>query len=264
MPSEGQLQRVATDNGVRSHLVCGEGWTLRAVRWQGDSAEVTVTATSDELATRILGSTGAASPTWVPAEWRPADLDAEAPALRVTAGPWSTLVGRVDAPPAYTRHVTLAYGAQQITNDDAQLLDIDEERVMGLEVDVTTLPSGHGWEAGVNIASGDGRFMGLDGAYESRELYVGYRRTFFTQLEGVQPYLSVGLTHVRAEVELGSASDHDSSLGGYGRLGVDWELDGRVRMGVDYRRVFGTDIDALGLGLDADHDQLALTLGFGF
>ncbi|GIH09889.1 hypothetical protein Rhe02_79560 [Rhizocola hellebori] len=54
MPAEGQLQRVATDNGVRSHLVCGEGWTLRAVRWQGDSAEVTVTATSDELATRIL------------------------------------------------------------------------------------------------------------------------------------------------------------------------------------------------------------------
>ncbi|HCU50454.1 MAG TPA: ATPase, partial [Micromonosporaceae bacterium] len=54
MPDSGQLQRVATENGVRSHIVSGEGWTLRATRWSGNSAEVTVTATSDELAARIL------------------------------------------------------------------------------------------------------------------------------------------------------------------------------------------------------------------
>ena len=53
-PQTGELQRVATDGETRSHIVSGEGWTLRATRWQGNSANVTVTATSDELAEAIL------------------------------------------------------------------------------------------------------------------------------------------------------------------------------------------------------------------
>ncbi len=54
LPESGLLRWTATDDGVRSHLVKGEGWTLCATRWQGNSADVTVTATSDELASRIL------------------------------------------------------------------------------------------------------------------------------------------------------------------------------------------------------------------
>ncbi len=54
LPEEGHLLRVATDDGLRSHLAAGEGWTLRAARWRGGVAEVTVTATTDELALRIL------------------------------------------------------------------------------------------------------------------------------------------------------------------------------------------------------------------
>jgi type II secretory pathway predicted ATPase ExeA len=53
-PQTGQLQRVATDGDTRSHIVSGDGWTLRATRWQGNSASLTVTATSDELAKEIL------------------------------------------------------------------------------------------------------------------------------------------------------------------------------------------------------------------
>jgi len=53
-PQSGQLQRVATDGNTRSHIVSGDGWTLRAIRWHGNSASVTVTATSDELAESIL------------------------------------------------------------------------------------------------------------------------------------------------------------------------------------------------------------------
>jgi hypothetical protein len=53
-PESGEVRWTATDNGVRSHLVKGEGWTLRATRWRGNSADVTVTATSEELASRIL------------------------------------------------------------------------------------------------------------------------------------------------------------------------------------------------------------------
>lgn len=54
LPDSGEVRWTATDNGVRSHLVKGDGWTLRATRWRGNSADVTVTATSDELASRIL------------------------------------------------------------------------------------------------------------------------------------------------------------------------------------------------------------------
>jgi len=53
-PETGELQRVATDGGSRSHIVSGDGWTLRATRWQGNSASVIVTATSDELAESIM------------------------------------------------------------------------------------------------------------------------------------------------------------------------------------------------------------------
>jgi Domain of unknown function (DUF5925)/ATPase family associated with various cellular activities (AAA) len=53
-PQSGELQRVAIDGPTRSHIVSGEGWTLRAIRWQGNSASVTVTATSDELAESIM------------------------------------------------------------------------------------------------------------------------------------------------------------------------------------------------------------------
>jgi hypothetical protein len=54
LPDSGEVRWTATDNGVRSHLVKGDGWTLRATRWRGNSADVTVTAISDELASQIL------------------------------------------------------------------------------------------------------------------------------------------------------------------------------------------------------------------
>ncbi|MDI1462414.1 DUF5925 domain-containing protein [Catellatospora sp. KI3] len=54
LPADGHVLRVATDDGLRSHLAAGDGWTLRAARWRGGVAEVTVTATSEELALRIL------------------------------------------------------------------------------------------------------------------------------------------------------------------------------------------------------------------
>jgi hypothetical protein len=53
MPASGKLERHAFDDGTWAHLVRGEGWTLRAIRWDGLSADITVTATSEELAKRI-------------------------------------------------------------------------------------------------------------------------------------------------------------------------------------------------------------------
>ena len=46
--------RVAVDGNFRAHLAAGDGWTLRAARWSDGSARVTVTASSEELARRVL------------------------------------------------------------------------------------------------------------------------------------------------------------------------------------------------------------------
>lgn len=82
-PQSGELQRFATDGEIRSHIVAGEGWTLRATRWQGNSASMIVTAVSDELAEEIM---------------REATEDAldtsEDPQDHVTMGFWHVAPGR--------------------------------------------------------------------------------------------------------------------------------------------------------------------------
>ncbi|MFF5205935.1 DUF5925 domain-containing protein [Streptosporangium sp. NPDC000396] len=55
MPSAGTLARAATEeDGRDSRLVCGEGWTLRVVRYRNRAALVSVSAVSEELARSVL------------------------------------------------------------------------------------------------------------------------------------------------------------------------------------------------------------------
>lgn len=92
-PQTGELQRVAIEDGSRSHIVAGDGWTLRATRWQGNSANVIVTATSDELAEEILReATDGARDT------------REEPDGRVTMGFWH--VAPVQGPIRQNRQIT--------------------------------------------------------------------------------------------------------------------------------------------------------------
>lgn len=55
MPASGTLLRAALeDDGRDSRLVCGEGWTLRAIRYRNRAATVSVTAVTEELARSIV------------------------------------------------------------------------------------------------------------------------------------------------------------------------------------------------------------------
>jgi hypothetical protein len=55
MPERARLTRAAKeDDGRDSRLACGDGWTLRVVRFRNRSAVLTVTAVSDELARSVL------------------------------------------------------------------------------------------------------------------------------------------------------------------------------------------------------------------
>src|SRR5262245_28232743 len=52
-PGVRPVRAIVGDSGD-ARLAQGEGWTLRAVRWRGGGAEVSVTAVSDELARAVL------------------------------------------------------------------------------------------------------------------------------------------------------------------------------------------------------------------
>jgi hypothetical protein len=54
-PDGSRLMRVASEDGKESILATGDGWTLRSVRWRNGSADVEVTAVSDEIAGSVLG-----------------------------------------------------------------------------------------------------------------------------------------------------------------------------------------------------------------
>ncbi|MGH3395042.1 MAG: DUF5925 domain-containing protein [Streptosporangiaceae bacterium] len=53
-PPGSQVLRVAEDYGRQAWLAAGDGWTIRSVLWRAGSAEVTVTAVTDELAAAVL------------------------------------------------------------------------------------------------------------------------------------------------------------------------------------------------------------------
>ncbi|HEX6682197.1 MAG TPA: DUF5925 domain-containing protein [Candidatus Limnocylindrales bacterium] len=120
-PQTGELQRVATEEGSRSHLVAGDGWTLRATRWQGNSANVIVTATSDELAEAILReATESARDT------------REDPDGRVTIGFWHLAPGR--GPERQNRQITTPEWEEIRCNYSRPVADA-LEKLMALDAD---------------------------------------------------------------------------------------------------------------------------------
>jgi hypothetical protein len=53
-PSGARVLRIAREENRETVLACGDGWTLRSVRWRGASGMVEVTAVSDELVGEVL------------------------------------------------------------------------------------------------------------------------------------------------------------------------------------------------------------------
>ena len=54
VPQGGTVARVAVSDGQRSTLVRGHGWTLLSVRWRDRTADVSVTATHEELGQTVF------------------------------------------------------------------------------------------------------------------------------------------------------------------------------------------------------------------
>jgi Outer membrane protein beta-barrel domain len=157
------------------------------------------------------------------------------------------------------RHVTFMVGGRKLTDDTADDLDVDDQFMLGAEVDVSNRETGNGFEVGTSYSNEDSSNAELT----LWDLYGGYRKTFHLENDQLHPYFSVGAAIVHGELDLGPADDDDTTLGAYFRVGMNFELEKDMRLGVDFRHLFA-ELDFFSDDVDVDYNQLAIMLGIPF
>ncbi len=149
--------------------------------------------------------------------------------------------------------------------DDATFWEpVEDQGVLGLLWERPN-ESGLGWEAGLEGALASEEVLGVDVESSSVEFFGGGRKTW--RWKRIRPYIGGGLTFmlVSADIGDGAISESDGAVGLYLRGGAYAELGDRWSLGLDVRRVFGTDVEFSGfVPTDADHDPIALTVGDSF
>lgn len=162
------------------------------------------------------------------------------------------------------RHVTLLVGSRDLRDSTAKLLDIDQQTALGIEYDQYDRETGNGFEFGFQHSTEDNTVLGLGTEASLDEFYGGFRKTFRPAATDYHPYVAVGLAYINADFDFGPISDSDSDIGPYARVGILWQLGENSRLGLDYRRLFGTDLSLVGGKAEGDYSQFALTFGVAF
>jgi len=161
------------------------------------------------------------------------------------------------------RHITILAGVRELDDDTAEALDVDEQFLLGIELEEHDRTSGNGYEVGLSYSSEDERNGPFEAEATLLDLYGGFRKTFQPEDVDVRPYVSVGGALISGEIDTGPSSDDGETLGLYVRAGIAFPLDGRAQLGLDLRHILA-DIDLFGDDIDADSSQIALTFGFPF
>ncbi len=173
--------------------------------------------------------------------------------LLASAGP------RVD--PEGSRHVHYYLGVRSLDEDDWE--GLDEPIALEMSLEWRKPDAWLGFEVGASYAFDDGTVRGDEVDLRSLELYGGLRLTAQLFDGHLRPYVGGGVSAVRMD-RYGNPNDGDSGIGGYARAGVAWAFDCGMEVGVDYRAAFIDHIDIFQSEVDADFDQLSLTVGFSF
>jgi hypothetical protein len=164
-------------------------------------------------------------------------------------------------PAASPEHQFTVYLGQRSLDED-DWSPVEDQGALQLEYASESPDAAVGWEVGLGGSSDDDTFGGFDVTGSTAELYGGVRKTFGSGT--VRPYVGGGLSFINAEVEVGSASEDDSSVAMYLHGGVQFLLGDSFALGLDLRALLGSDITIAGVDGDADYGQAALTLGWRF
>jgi hypothetical protein len=219
-------------------------------------------------------------------------LDARAPGA-TPAEVWSDAVltsepAGLPAPSAdadgssdWSHHATLFIGIRHYSDGNLDQsypgggnLDMEKSGFKGLEIESCDESSGHGYEVGISVAyqTDDTDTTPNDYELTTEEFYGGYRYTFRTaDPENIcHPFLGAGLSVIRAHIDtppFPPFNDDASALAGYAHLGATWEVGARLRLGFDFRELFGTNDLDIGTptgesSADVDNEQIAFTIGY--
>jgi len=138
----------------------------------------------------------------------------------------------------------------------------DEQFAWGLET-VIGIVHGFGFELGIMSGYAYDEVGGVDFEHVNVEGSFGLR--YAHDFGRVVPYVGAGLAGLLVYQEIGSSDFDDETLAGYAHGGVQFEVTDQFAVGVDYRRLFGSEVELSGfVPTDVDYAQLALRLSFIF
>lgn len=121
-PPGARVLRAVREDDQDAFLACGDGWTLRAVRWRGGSGTVEVTAVTDELAAAILEQSVRDAVEDVPGQdrvemgfWHSGPRGPQRRERSITAMPWAAIRDNYTAGAAAAVDRLAAIGAADVT-----------------------------------------------------------------------------------------------------------------------------------------------------
>lgn len=159
-------------------------------------------------------------------------------------------------------HSVNAYaGSRSLDTDDFGTLD--DQTVYGadavLKVNLPFLAVEGGW---LHAEEDDDSTGGLvDPELATDEYFVGLRLVPWQFL--IEPYASVGASYLDSDLDATGVSDSDANLAYYARVGAAFSL-GILRLGLDGRMTFGSDVDLDTIETDLDNAQFTAFVGIGF
>ncbi len=158
--------------------------------------------------------------------------------------------------------------------DDDNFRGAEEPISFAIEYSQAVQPGQIGFEAGFGFSydeqddvffpAGSSFPTGIfDVERDTAEFYGGLRAEF--ELERLSPYLGAGLVVLnmseRREQGFLDSDDDDTDVGGYFHCGARYDVNDQFFLGLDFRRVFGTEAELYGATYDTDYGQISFLAG---